>query len=138
MKEITCPECAQGKHDNCTSWALDEHDNEMPCMCACTRQGERMAAAQDRYNRAAHAMQSGVRWEHAEGSTDGNPKHLRVGVNSAHIATAALAGLLINRGLFTLEEYIEAQADEMEAEVKRYEDRINAKLGPGSTRVHLL
>jgi hypothetical protein len=28
-----CPECEQGKHGNCTGWALDEHDNEVACQC---------------------------------------------------------------------------------------------------------
>lgn len=28
-----CPECEQGKHGNCTGWALDETDREVECMC---------------------------------------------------------------------------------------------------------
>jgi hypothetical protein len=30
-----CPECAAGKHVNCTGWALDEEDNEVACGCDC-------------------------------------------------------------------------------------------------------
>jgi hypothetical protein len=55
------------------------------------------------------------------------PKHLRVGVNSAFIANAALTRLLIEKGVFTMEEYVRAQADEMEREVQRYELRSGMK-----------
>ncbi len=83
----------------------------------------------DRYMAAAHAMQSGVATEHERGSDDGTPKHLRVGVNSAQVSVAALTKLLIEKGLFTLDEYVKAQADEMEAEQARYEQRLSAALG---------
>ena len=77
----------------------------------------------ERYNKACHAMQTGVAYEHANGSDDGSPKHLRVGVNTAQVSTAALAALLIGKGIITIEEYVEVNATEMEAEVKRYQDR---------------
>lgn len=76
-----------------------------------------------RYNRAAHAMQTGVAFEHQHGSQDGSAKHLRVGVNSAQVGLAAIAALLIEKEVFTLEEYTASLANEMEAEAKRYEDR---------------
>lgn len=82
----------------------------------------------DRYEAAAHAMQSGVAAEHAAGSTDGSPKHLRVGVNSAHVGIAALARLLLEKGVITMDEYEAAQAEEMEAEQKRYEQRLGVHL----------
>ena len=50
-----------------------------------------------RYDAAAHAMQSGVAFEIGAGvSRETEPKHLRVGVNSAMVDSAALAALLIN------------------------------------------
>jgi hypothetical protein len=33
--EFRCPECEQGKHANCTGWALSELDNEIDCECPC-------------------------------------------------------------------------------------------------------
>lgn len=84
---------------------------------------ESLAEAEARYLRACHAMQSGVALEHSQGSNDGSPKHLRVGINSAHVSTAALLGLLIEKGLLTYEEYVIAVADQMEAEVALYEAR---------------
>lgn len=82
----------------------------------------------DRYAAAAHAMQSGVLAEQTLGSQDGSPKHLRVGINSAMVNNAAVAHLLIERGIFTLDEYEAAIADHMEAEQRRYEQILGVKL----------
>jgi hypothetical protein len=82
----------------------------------------------DRYYAAVHAMQSGVAAEHAAGSNDGSPKHLRTGVNSAQVGNAALARLLIDKGVITMDEYEAAQAAEMEAEQQRYEQRLGVHL----------
>lgn len=79
---------------------------------------------QERYLKAAHAMQSGVAMKQNLGEAECIPKHLRVGVNSAMCDTAALAKLLIAKGVITEEQYYKAVADEMEAEVKRYEARL--------------
>ena len=95
-----------------------------------------------RYTKAAHAMQTGVKmiqnFEHSEMSSHStfepsdSPKHLRVGVNSTMCDQAALVKLLIKNGYFTALEYTTAIADEMELEVKRYEKRIQDEM-PGKT-----
>lgn len=36
MNEASCPECEQGKHDNCTGWALNSRDVEVQCRCEIT------------------------------------------------------------------------------------------------------
>ena len=84
----------------------------------------------ERYERAAHAMQSGVAIEmsHLGTSKETEAKHLRVGVNSAMVDSAALAGLLISKGIFTMEEYAKAVADQMEKEAE-YRKRIADRLG---------
>lgn len=74
-------------------------------------------------------MQTGVAHEQAGGSTCGTPKHLRVGVNSALVDGAALAKLLIAKGVFTEAEYAEAVTVEMEAEAERYAARLSEKFG---------
>lgn len=94
-----------------------------------------MSEAQERYLRAAHAMQSGVAMEQELGSQDGTPKHLRVGVNVAMSDIVGLVKLLIDKGLFTLDEYEAAVADAMEREALRYEERLSRQLG---TKVTLL
>jgi hypothetical protein len=79
-----------------------------------------------RYDAAAHAMQTGVAYEMNKGARDSatEPKHLRVGVNAAMADQEGLVRLLIRKGVITEEEYFEAVADSMEAELKRYQDRM--------------
>lgn len=86
---------------------------------------------QERYNRAIHAMQTGVKYEMESAALRGarnsatEPKHLRVGVNSAMVAQKGLVELLIAKGIITMDEYVKSQADAMEAEVALYEERAN-------------
>jgi hypothetical protein len=92
----------------------------------------------ERYMMAAHAMQTGVKME-MEADPDHaatSPKHLRVGINSALSDQGALVALLIEKGVFTKEEYIKSIADFMEREAESYEQRLQAKgvLPPG---IHL-
>jgi len=86
-------------------------------------------SAPERYAAAAHAMQSGVAMEmnHNPGPTQ--PKHLRVGINSAMAEHSALAKLLIDKGLISEDEYLEAIADGMEREARSYEERLSAHFG---------
>ena len=86
----------------------------------------------DRYMAAAHAMQTGVAMDQARKPE--NTKHLRVGINSAMVNDAAIARLLISKGIITEEEYVGAVTEEMEAEAKRYADRLSEELG---TRITL-
>lgn len=82
-----------------------------------------------RYGAALHAMQSGVKFEQENGSTDGTPKHLRVGINSALVDNAALTKLLIDKGIITALEYVKALAEGMEAEKARYEALLSMRTG---------
>lgn len=83
----------------------------------------------DRYQRAAHAMQSGVATEMGINPGPTSPKHLRVGVNAAMRDTSSLVKLLIEKGLITEGEFYKALADGMEEEVRRYEEHLSTKLG---------
>lgn len=74
-----------------------------------------------RYLAAAHAMQSGVAAKMHVDPSETTPKHLRVGVNSAMSEHAALAKLLMDKGIITEDEYVQAQADQMEREKALYE-----------------
>lgn len=87
-----------------------------------------------RYEVASHAMQTGVATEMEHNTKPTEPKHLRVGVNSAMVNQAALARLMIDKGIITADEYHAALADQMEAEVASYEDMLSARLG---TKVRL-
>lgn len=74
-----------------------------------------------------HAMQSGVAME--MGLSPEHPKHFRVGINAAMRDHASLAGLLMNKGVFTYDEYLQALVDGMREEVRRYEAHLARKLG---------
>lgn len=101
----------------------------------------RKEMARQRYEAAAHAMQSGVAfgknsaWVNDPAGHACNPKHLRVGINTALCDHAALVRLLIALGLFTEAEYVEALADEMEREAKRYEQALSKEYG-GNIKLH--
>lgn len=81
----------------------------------------------ERYMEAAHAVQTGVMYD--QEATPDSFKHLRTGVNSAMVNSAAIASLLIARGVFTKEEYVASLADEMEREQARYEALLTERFG---------
>lgn len=83
--------------------------------------------ATERWFAAAHAMQTGV--AASPDKSDQEPKHLRVGVNSAMADHGSLVRLLVAKGVFTMDEYEEAIATGMEAEVKTYEAELTAHYG---------
>lgn len=95
---------------------------------------ERVEKAVARYKTATHAMQSGVAVKQGLDPTDTLPKHLRVGVNAAMVEQAALVRLLIDKGLVTEAEYVEALADKMEAEVESYKKWLQERTG---AEIHL-
>jgi hypothetical protein len=100
-----------------------------------TDETEKLNDLQNQYEANLHAMQSGVamvleldrkdRKENGETSV----KHLRTGVNSALMDAAALAELLIAKGIFTKIEYYEALVTVTARDVESYRrviaDRMN-------------
>ena len=86
-----------------------------------------------RYAAAAHAMQSGVAAKMGQDPGETTPKHLRVGVNSSMVENSALVKLLIGKGILTEEEWAEALADGMEAEVALYEKWLSERIGVAIT-----
>jgi hypothetical protein len=88
---------------------------------------------QERYIKAAHAVQSGVAMDmetdpgNSAGATA--PKHLRVGLNNVMCDHSSLAKLLVGKGIITEAEYFEAIVTGTEAEAKRYEKILSDRLG---------
>lgn len=75
------------------------------------------------YESALHGVQSATMHEQENLQSDsGSPKHLRVGVNSAMSDLSALAQLLMDKGIFTEDEYIEMVRLAMNEELARHED----------------
>lgn len=81
---------------------------------------------QRRYNKAAHGVQTAIA---VTMGRDTEPKHLRVGIDLSKSDQAALATLLIEKGVFTLEEYVAALADAVEREKETREKELGVKLG---------
>lgn len=81
------------------------------------------------YAQLVHAMQSGVAMEMNYNSKPTEPKHLRVGVNSAMVEHSALVRLLVRKGFITEQEYAEALTEAMRTEVEIYEERISQFIG---------
>lgn len=93
---------------------------------------ERLNKAKERYVAALHAMQSGVAGilgKIGPHTGECSPKHLRVGVNAAMIDCGAVAKLLVEKGIFTDEEYAEALAEMAEKDQKSYEEKLTEMTG---------
>lgn len=75
-----------------------------------------------RYLELAHAVQSALAFQEQAGSTKFTPKHLRVGIDITKADQGALVGLLIEKGVFTIEEFdaalIGGLEDELELQTK--------------------
>ena len=82
-----------------------------------------------RYEAATHGMQSGVAFKMTCDPAETNPKHLRVGINSAMVEHAALAKLLVDKGVITWDEYWRSLADAMERERDLYREYLRVTLG---------
>lgn len=92
-----------------------------------------------RYEALLHAMQSGVATMQGL-AADGRcragelePKHLRVGVDSALIETSSLGRLLVEKGVFTWAEYWASIIVTLEADVASYEKKISEIVGRSVT-----
>lgn len=77
------------------------------------------------YEAALHGMQSAVAFEMNKRSQPTEPKHLRVGINSAMVDHSALANLMIKKGIITEEEYLEELRLAMNHELDRYQKHLD-------------
>jgi hypothetical protein len=79
------------------------------------------------YKTALHGIQTAIAYEMGKAELYGErhmmteSKHLRVGVDSSFITHAGVALLLLEKGIFTLEEYEEAIRLHANNELARYE-----------------
>lgn len=89
----------------------------------------------DRYMVLCHAMQSGVSGKMIFDKHDTEPKHLRVGINSAMVSNHALVKLLLEKGIINEKEFWESLVYCMFDEVVKYEKYLSKKAGKD---VHLI
>lgn len=98
-----------------------------------TNENESIEQAQARHIAALHGMRSGVAAKMNFDPKETEPKHLRVGVNSAMVQQAAITRLLIEKGLITEQEYFTAVADMMERERDGYQQEVSEHYGTSVT-----
>lgn len=83
----------------------------------------------ERYRNLLHAVQSGVAYLMHYEPKEIEPKHLRVGINSAMCNDAALVRLLVKKGIISEREYVEGLVAELEREVESYEAKLKEHTG---------
>jgi len=87
----------------------------------------------ERYERAAHRVQTAIAFNPNRPSDQ--YKDLRVGCDMSKADAAGLTTLLIAKGVFTLDEYLDAIADSAEREAALKEDEMSVRLGVNITTV---
>lgn len=86
-----------------------------------------IAKDNERYSIAAHRVQTALAF--MDGDSRMTPKHMRTGIDMTKSDMGGLANLLIQKGVFTLEEYLTAIADQAEIEADTYEHELSTKTG---------
>ena len=83
-----------------------------------------------------HAIQSGVKYDMESRpleSHNTDVKHLRTGVNLGMSYHGALVVLLIEKGLFTKDEYVDKMIEFLRREVASYEKMLTERFGKPTT-----
>ena len=80
----------------------------------------------ERYERAAHRVQTAIGILGGPRLTE---KHMRTGIDMGKAGLEGLATLLMEKGLFKMEEYVAALAASAEREADRYEHELSIKWG---------
>lgn len=93
----------------------------------------------ERYLLLSHKMQAGVKWDqetdprkatvHLNPGLTDHFKHERTGINGARVETAALVKLMIEKGVFTEDEWWRTACEVMQGEVDKYETILAQRLG---------
>lgn len=82
-----------------------------------------------KYMELLHGIQSGIAYLMVKEPDMVSPKNLRVGIDSAHVSHAALISLLIEKGIFTKEEYLQSLCKACEEEIKMSEKELSEIYG---------
>jgi len=76
------------------------------------------------YEEAAHGVQTAIAYDIGEGRKTTEPKHMRVGIDMSKADMLGLAVLLMEKGIITSEEYIEAMRLSANEEVAMREEEV--------------
>jgi hypothetical protein len=86
-----------------------------------------------KYTELGHAVQSGIAFCMAVGWKGADPKHLRVGIDTQKSDHGALVKLLLEKGVFTEEEYAAALLEGLEQEIAGYQALFKQLTGKDAT-----
>lgn len=87
------------------------------------------------YKRHAHAVLSAIGFN--PNKTALEPRHLRVGIDMGKADTAGLVNLLIDKGVLSAQEYIEAVEKSAAEEVERQKQALARELGIDPAHIQL-
>lgn len=89
------------------------------------------------YEALHHAVQTGVGYEIAKAPQEAgvSSKGMRTGINMAMVHYAAIVELLVEKGLFTYEEYFASLVKKTREEKERYEARLTKLYGAAITLI---
>ena len=84
----------------------------------------------ERYSTAGHRIQTAISFLISGGLTNRvDPKHMRTGIDLSKSDMGGLAWLLIEKGVFTKLEYIQALTQSAEREADKYENALPVNFG---------
>lgn len=81
----------------------------------------------ERYHRAAHRVQTAIGF--MPNHENQQVKHMRTGIDMSKSDMGGLARLLIQKGVMTELEYLEAVAEAAEREAAAYENELSVRYG---------
>lgn len=87
------------------------------------------------YEKHAHAVQTAIGFNPDKKALE--PKHLRVGIDMSKADMAGLVTLLIEKGVFTKDEYLAAITQSAEAEVEFQKQSLARNLGADPDHINL-
>ncbi len=80
-----------------------------------------------------HGIQTGIKFKYETEEKnlpiDHKLKHIRVGVDNAIAHGEALSMLLVKKGVFTEEEFLEQYLDSLQFKLKQYKRELSEELG---------
>lgn len=88
------------------------------------------------YEKHAHAVQTAIAFNPDKKSQE--PKHLRVGIDMSKADMEGLASLLIAKGVFTLDEYVDAVTKSAASEAERQRIACAKALGVDPDKLNTL
>jgi len=93
---------------------------------------DQLAQLKEEYAQCLHAIQTGVAYTMEFDPAECEPKHIRVGINSALCSIGALTTLLVEKGIVTEEEYLTKIIQILKEDVERYQRQLSKHYGGSS------